>query len=77
MLGCRWLGLLVQAVTKSSLEDYCQANIFGPLGMTNSTFFPFSRDQRSRLMPLRWFNVNSGEYEELITQHPGLTLPRR
>ena len=33
------VGVLVQRVTKMSLEDYMQTNIFEPLGMNSSTFF--------------------------------------
>lgn len=53
-----------------------QENIFRPLGMTDTTFFPFEGDQKARLMPLRWWDQESEAFEVLGTQFPGLTLPR-
>lgn len=53
-----------------------QDHIFKPLGMSNTTFFPFDGEQASRLMPLRWWNDKEQRFEELTMQFPGLTLPR-
>ncbi|KAL8278003.1 hypothetical protein RQP46_009635 [Phenoliferia psychrophenolica] len=74
--NAEWLGLFIQNATGQSLEAYMQKHIFVPLGMKNTTFFPFDGEQATRLMPLRWLNEESGEYEVLTTQFPGLTLPR-
>jgi CubicO group peptidase (beta-lactamase class C family) len=35
-----WLGLVVEEVTGKDLNAYCQEQIFGPLGMEDSTFVP-------------------------------------
>jgi CubicO group peptidase (beta-lactamase class C family) len=34
------LGRVIEIITRTSLEDYMQAEIFGPLAMTDTTFFP-------------------------------------
>jgi hypothetical protein len=77
----RWLGLLVQEVSGQPLEDFLQQHLFRPLGLRNTTFYPFAEaDQASRLVPLRWRQENadgSAEYQALVDQDPGLTLPRR
>ncbi len=35
-----WVGLAIEAVTDMSLQDYLQANVFEPLGMTHTAFRP-------------------------------------
>jgi CubicO group peptidase (beta-lactamase class C family) len=43
-----WAGLMVEAVTGQTLEQYFAEHLFGPLGMTSSSF-KLTADQRSRL----------------------------
>jgi CubicO group peptidase (beta-lactamase class C family) len=38
--GIDWAGVMVSRVTGKSLEDYMQENIFKPLSMTSTTFYP-------------------------------------
>ncbi|KAK8843525.1 hypothetical protein IAR55_007185 [Kwoniella newhampshirensis] len=38
---------------------------------------PTSSDHVESVMPLRWYNEEKQVFEELTTQSPGLTLPRR
>jgi CubicO group peptidase (beta-lactamase class C family) len=47
-----WLGLVVEKVSGRSLGAYLAEHVWGPLGMSDSTFSP-SDGQRSRLMPIR------------------------
>jgi CubicO group peptidase (beta-lactamase class C family) len=46
-----WLGEVIAALSGKDLNAYCQDHIFGPLGMTDSTFVP-SEALRERLMPI-------------------------
>jgi len=46
-----WLGQVVEAVSAQTLGDYLAENVYGPLGMTDSTFAP-SDEQRARLLPV-------------------------
>jgi methyl acetate hydrolase len=46
-----WLGQVVEAVSGHTLGDYLAENVYGPLGMTDSTFAP-SDEQRKRLLPV-------------------------
>ena len=48
-----WLGMVVEGVTGQTLADYLAEHVFGPLGMTDSTFDP-SDEQRARLLPIRF-----------------------
>lgn len=48
-----WLGMVVEAVTGQTLADYLTEHVYGPLGMTDSTFAP-SDDQLRRLLPIRF-----------------------
>jgi len=46
-----WVGLVVEAISGQSLGDYLAEHVFGPLGMTDTTFTP-TPEQRARLMRL-------------------------
>ena len=48
-IGIDWVGKIVEAVSGRDLEAYFQENIFGPLGMKDSTFRP-SEAQHERLV---------------------------
>ncbi|WP_354698805.1 hypothetical protein DSM112329_04503 [Paraconexibacter sp. AEG42_29] len=44
-----WLGMVVEAITGSTLDAVLQERVFGPLGMDDATFRP-TDEQRTRLM---------------------------
>jgi CubicO group peptidase (beta-lactamase class C family) len=46
-----WVGQIVEAVSGQTLGDYLAEHVYGPLGMTDSTFAP-SDEQRERLLPV-------------------------
>ena len=46
-----WLGLVVEAVSGQSLDDYFAEHILGPLGMTSTTFL-MSDAQRANSVPV-------------------------
>lgn len=46
-----WVGQVVEAVSGQTLGDYLAENVYGPLGMTDSTFAP-TDEQRARLLPV-------------------------
>ncbi len=50
-IGIDWVGKLVEAVSGLSLEAYFDQHILGPLGMTETTFFPGTAqaDRRARM----------------------------
>ena len=48
-----WLGMVVEAVSGQTLADYLAEHVYGPLGMTDSTF-ALSDEQRTRLLPIRF-----------------------
>jgi CubicO group peptidase (beta-lactamase class C family) len=48
-LNTDWLGLIVEKLSGQSLGSYLRQHIYGPLGMSDSTFEP-SAEQRSRLL---------------------------
>jgi CubicO group peptidase (beta-lactamase class C family) len=47
-----WLGLIVERVSGQPLSSYLAEHVYGPLGMTNSTFAPTARE-REQLLPVR------------------------
>ncbi len=47
-----WLGLVLERITGQTLGEYLAEHVYGPLGMTDSTFHP-SDEQRARLLPVR------------------------
>ena len=48
-----WLGLVIEAVSGQSLSAYLAEHVYGPLGMTETTFDP-TDEQRARLLPIRF-----------------------
>ncbi|ORB66685.1 serine hydrolase domain-containing protein [Mycolicibacterium tusciae] len=46
-----WVGQVVEAVSGQTLGDYLAENVYGPLGMTDSTFTP-TDEQRARFLPV-------------------------
>ncbi|KAI5453995.1 hypothetical protein NCC49_004988 [Naganishia albida] len=74
--SAEWLGLILPHIVRQSTEEYMQQCIFKPLGMHNTTFYPFGPEFEDRLMPLRFLNDKSGQWEVLDKQMGGLTLPR-
>ncbi len=46
-----WLGLVVEKVSGQSLSTYLAEHLFGPLGMTDTTFAP-TDEQRGRVLEL-------------------------
>jgi methyl acetate hydrolase len=46
-----WLGLVLERITGQTLGAYLAEHVYGPLGMTDSTFRP-SAEQRARLLPV-------------------------
>jgi CubicO group peptidase (beta-lactamase class C family) len=70
-------------VVGEEYETYLQREVCGPLGMKETTFFPFSAEWKDRLLPVRWGDeTESGafEWKELATVKgllaEGLCLPR-
>lgn len=47
-IGIDWLGLVVERVSGKRIDAFCREEIFGPLGMTDTTFEP-TADQIPRL----------------------------
>jgi methyl acetate hydrolase len=62
---------------KFATEGYLQENVLKPLGMRNTTYYPFGEEFEGRLMPLRWYDEEKKGYEELMGQCDLLKLPRR
>ncbi len=46
-----WVGMVVEAVSGQTLGGYLAEHVYGPLGMTDSTFAP-SDEQRARSLPV-------------------------
>lgn len=49
--GIDWAGLLVERLSKLSLEEFIKENICKPLGMTSMTFFPQKQPELAQRMP--------------------------
>jgi CubicO group peptidase (beta-lactamase class C family) len=50
-LGYAMVGYLVETISGLTLEKYCQENIFKPLNMTNTSFYPNSLNQKKLMKP--------------------------
>lgn len=59
--GIDAVGVLISRVTKMSLEEYMQKNIFEPLGMKSSTFFIKKHPElEKRLVPITQRSADGG-----------------
>jgi methyl acetate hydrolase len=54
-----WLGLVVEAIALQTLDEYLARNVFGPLGMVDTTFRP-NEAQRERLMEIHDRTLEGG-----------------
>ena len=52
-----WLGLIVEKLSGQTLSRYLEQRVYGPLGMSDSTFAP-SAEQRGRLLRLMQRQAN-------------------
>jgi CubicO group peptidase (beta-lactamase class C family) len=67
------MGLGISKIVKASLEEYCQLNISGPLGITDTTFWPEKRPElNSRIarMAVRDPNAPDGQGKVLLYEGP-------
>ena len=71
-IGIDWLGVLIEKISGKRLEPYFQEHIFGPLGMTDTTFeLQQGKLNRALTMMMR---VN-GELVESSAMQPEATAP--
>lgn len=71
-IGIDWLGVLIEKISGKRLEPYFQEHIFGPLGMTDTTFeLQQGKLNRALTMMMR---VN-GELVESSAMQPAATAP--
>ena len=54
-----WLGLVVESLSGQALDIYLAERVFGPLGMT-ATSFAASPDERARMMPVHTRTPDGG-----------------
>ena len=54
------LGYLVEVLSDTSFEDYCQQNIFIPLGMNETSFFLSGMDNNNIALP--YYEYSGGEH---------------
>ena len=74
-VGFALLGLLVESVSGMPFEDYCQAELFEPMGMTRTSWFLSSFEPGEVALP---HLSRRGEYRALehygVPDYPGLQL---
>ncbi len=58
-VGVDWVGRLIEGVTGKGLDVYCAENIFEPLNMHDTTFFP-SPEQRGRKASVHFHAADGG-----------------
>ncbi len=61
-VGFSLLGYIVELVSNESFEQYCQQNIFKPLGMHNTSFFLKNLNISNIAVPYEYY----GKYEPLL-----------
>jgi len=50
--GIDWAGLVIERLTKSTLEEYMKAHIWEPLGLKTMTFFPSRKEGLEERVPV-------------------------
>jgi len=66
------LGYLVEAISGSSLSDYCKANIFEPLGMKETSWYLADLDTAKHAVPYTY--VSKGEIRGRVLLEDGEAL---
>ena len=73
--GTDWAGIAVSRVSGLSLEDYMQRHIWGPLGMTSTTFYPRARASLLARTAALVERDNDGKLRVLPPDHPFAVAP--
>jgi len=73
--GTDWTGIAVSRVSGISLEDYMQRNIWGPLGMNSTTFYPRAKPDLLRRTASLVERDRNGKLRALHPNHPFAKLP--
>lgn len=58
-VGYDWLGILIERISGMSLDDYLQKNVFGPLGIKDTTHRP-QGDQVARMATCHYRHPQAG-----------------
>ncbi|MBH49813.1 MAG: hypothetical protein CMG69_03570 [Candidatus Marinimicrobia bacterium] len=53
-IGFALIALIVESISQQSFEDYCEMNIFGPLGMEETSWHFEDMDESTVAMPYEW-----------------------
>ncbi|EMD92095.1 hypothetical protein COCC4DRAFT_174349 [Bipolaris maydis ATCC 48331] len=70
-VGIDYAGLLIERATGQSLEDYMKANLWGPLGIKDMTFFPSKRpDLAARMADMTARDPASGKLVDFAAPLP-------
>jgi len=59
------LGFIIERISDTSLEEYLSNNIFGPLGMTDTSFY-LDAEKKDRFAPCYRWNIKKDSYEKLV-----------
>ena len=65
-----WAGKLIERVTNQTLEEYMKKNMFEPLGITRTTFFPYENAELKERVP--GFTVRTPDGRLIVNNDPFL-----
>lgn len=68
-IGIALVGYLVETISKMEFDEYCQQNIFQPLGMNESSFFLANLDPNHIAMPYSWNGSSYVPYGQYGRSH--------
>ncbi|MDO5309563.1 MAG: serine hydrolase domain-containing protein [Planctomycetia bacterium] len=71
-LGISVAQAAIEKVTQQKLEDFLEARIFKPLGMTETTFFPSEEQLQKAAVAYRWNDEKKELFPILVEQLPSL-----
>ena len=72
-LGYILLGLIVELVTGVTLDEYCENEIFGPLGMSETMFVP-AKSLLARIVPTEYDADRGGLLRGVVHDHSAHVL---
>jgi CubicO group peptidase (beta-lactamase class C family) len=73
-IGFALIALIVESIAEQSFEDYCDVNIFDPLGMEETSWHFEEMDESTVAMPYEWMPGWEGMGHYFIPYYPSAQL---
>jgi len=73
-VGYYFMKEIVERITDMPIEDYLQANFYGPLGMSRTTFNPMNKFSRAEIIQPRMTGLIESNWFGVMFHDPGAAM---